>query len=83
MAVVYAVNGGLPKERRLVKLVKRLAQLSILHSFSYRAEHVPGVKNVEADLLSRDKVTDFLQLHPSLSEKRLRVDRDLLAKLLS
>ena len=82
MAVVWAVNKGMPKEPQLLGLVKQLAKLSILHSFQYRCVHLPGVNNREADLLSRDRIGDFLELKPDLAGCRKKVDLSVVEGLL-
>ena len=83
MAVVYAVNGWLPKDDHLVSLLKRLAKLSVLHNFRVRCEHLPGVRNIDADLLSRDRINDFLTRNAGASLSRVRVPQDLLFFLTS
>ena len=82
MSVVWAVNKGMPKEPQLLGLVKQLAKLSILHSFQYRCVHIPGVNNTEADLLSRGRIGDFLDIRPDLAGCRLRVESTAVEDLL-
>ena len=83
MAVVWAVNKGMPREPQLLGLVKQLAKLSILHSFQYRCVHIPGVNNKEADLLSRGRIGDFLEIRQDLAGCRKRVDLSVVEALLS
>ena len=83
MAVVWAVNKGMPREPQLLGLVKQLAKLSILHSFQYRCVHIPGVNNKEADLLSRGRIGDFLEIRQDLVGCRKRVDLSVVEGLLS
>ena len=63
-ATVASVNSWLPKDRHLTALLKRLAKLAILHGFQVKAEHIPGLVNTNADLLSRGKIPLFQAANP-------------------
>ena len=60
--VVHAVNKGHSKSPLMCALLRELASLAIAHNFVCRAVHIPGVSNVHADLLSRDRVQEFLRV---------------------
>ena len=54
----------LPKELHLAALIRELAILSVQHNFRFKVEHIPGVKNVLADDLSRGNFAGFFARHP-------------------
>ena len=83
MAVVHAVNGWLPRDPHLVSLLKRLARMAILQCFHIRCLHVRGVDNVDADLLSRDRLEEFTARHSNLNLARVRVSQVRIITLLT
>jgi len=48
----------------LSSLLRAIAHCVCIHSLDIRAEHVPGKRNIRADLLSRLRVNDFLSQTP-------------------
>ena len=83
MAVVHAVNGWLPSDPHLVSLLKLLAKEAMLKSFHIRCLHVRGVDNVDADLLSRDRLEEFTARHSNLDLVRVRVSQVRIIALLT
>ncbi len=79
MAVHFSAQSLLPKEPHLAALIRELAIISIEKDFRFRTEHLPGVENTRADLLSRAKVSAFLSDHPSANPNP--VDFDLNAHI--
>lgn len=65
MAVVAVVNDGYPKDRTMRRYLRQLWLCAVQHGFLFSAVHVPGVLNVDADDLSRGRVTDFLTRNAS------------------
>jgi hypothetical protein len=54
MTVVFGVEKRPSRTAPLAHLLRELAALAALHHFDFRCEHVAGVANVTADILSRD-----------------------------
>ena len=78
MSVVHAINSWMPKHLHLVSLLKRLAKCAILNDFHFRAVHIPGKLNVDADLLSRNDITGFRARNPSCDAAPTSVPHQLL-----
>lgn len=62
---VTAINTGSCRNPLLMDLTRELWFICCRFEFELRAIHVPGLSNVDADLLSRNCVSLFLQRHPS------------------
>ena len=80
-SAVDAINSGLPKDEHLSFLIRELAKLSVLHSFSYKASHVRGTNNKPADALSRFKIPLFRALCPGAKASPCHVPTSLINKL--
>ena len=78
MSVVHAINSWMPKHVHLVSLLKRLAKLAILNDFHFRAVHIPGKLNIDADLLSRNDIPGFRARNPSCDAAPTSVPHQLL-----
>jgi hypothetical protein len=65
IAVVYAINKQTAKDPNLMKLVRRLAPI---FNVRFEAVHIPGLKNVLADNLSRFQITEFRNLAPHMDK---------------
>ena len=64
MAVVHVINQQTSKAKPLMKLLRPMILLMLQHNISFRAEHIPGLKNNLCDSLSRQQVTpSLLQQH--------------------
>ena len=81
-AVVDALNSGLPSNRHLAFLVRHLSKLAVIHSFRYRAVHLPGKENKAADALSRLNINLFRELMPSADAMPTPFPTDLLTFLM-
>ena len=81
-SVVDSINSGLPKDKHLAFLVRRLAILSMQYSFKYKAVHVPGRENVAADSLSRLNLEFFRNIHPTADPVPTEVPSMLIRELL-
>jgi hypothetical protein len=64
--VVAAVNKGSSKSPLLMGLIRSLHFIAAQHQFEFRLQHIPGVRNVNADLLSRGQVDVFLNSNPNV-----------------
>ena len=50
-----------------MKLVRIMFFLCALYNIDCVCEHISGVLNVGADMLSRNRIADFLRYNPSVS----------------
>ena len=64
MAVVRAWHSGSCKDKNLMSLIRPLFLFCASNSITLSLKHVPGKKNVLADLLSRLQVLKFRQQYP-------------------
>ena len=63
-ALVDIINKATSRYATVMVFVRRLVLACLNFNISFRARHVPGVKNVLADSLSRLQVSKFKQLAP-------------------
>jgi hypothetical protein len=54
MPVVEAINKHSSKKPAMMHLLRQFSTIAATHHFDFRCIHVPGVRNVVADILSRD-----------------------------
>lgn len=64
MSAVDIVNKGRSKVKTIMKLVRRLTLCSALNNFTIHCTHIPGVRNIIADALSRFQIEKFRRLAP-------------------
>ena len=62
LAVVHVLNKMSSKDKHLMALVRPLVLACLRHNILFKASHIPGLINTEADLLSRLKVNDFKRI---------------------
>lgn len=62
IAVVYAINKQTAKDPNLMKLVRRLVVQALIFNVRFEAVHIPCLKNILADKLSRFQITEFRKL---------------------
>ena len=62
IAVVSIVNSGSSRCPLVMCLVRALYHIAVSYNFDVKLIHVPGVDNIEADLLSRDLIMRFKSL---------------------
>ena len=78
IAVVFAINKQTSRNSRVMKLLRPMVLTLLRYNTIFRAIHVPGVKNVICDSLSRNQVPyqlladQGLDLRPLLVPQRLR-----------
>jgi len=82
-AVVHVLNSRTSKVPCLMRLLRNLLLAAAGHSFSFSAQHVPGVNNQIADNLSRFRWQDFRQLVPDTQPHPTWIPPELLADLTS
>ena len=63
-ALVHVINKQSCKDKQLMSFVRRLVLTCLRYNIVFKARHVPGVKNVLADSLSRLQVESFRRLAP-------------------
>lgn len=51
---------------------------SLLHNIHFNAEHIPGLLNIAADLLSRLQISRFRTLYPTMDDNNYPVPQALL-----
>lgn len=68
IAVVYVINKLTSKDSNLMKLMRRLMVTSLKYNISFHAEHIPGLLNNAADLLSRLQVQQFKVQFPGMDK---------------
>ena len=66
-SVVRIVNSGSSKCLHVMHLVQSLFSVAVDYNFDVRLRHVPGVKNVAADLLSRGELEKFKTIYAGTS----------------
>lgn len=68
VSVVYVINQLTSKDSNLMKLNRRLKVISLKYNISFHAEHIPGLLNNAADLLSRLQVQQFKVQFPGMDK---------------
>lgn len=77
-AVVHIINKNTSKDPNLMKLMRRLMVASLLHNIHFNAEHIAGLLNIAADLLSRLQISRFRTLYPTMDDNNYPVPQALL-----
>lgn len=76
-AVVHIINSNTSKDPNLMKLMRRLMVASLTHNIHFNAEHIPGLLNIAADLLSRLQISRFQTLYPTMDSYSYQVPQAL------
>ena len=63
-ALVEIINRATSRDATVMVFVRRLVLACLNFNILFRARHIPGVKNVLADSLSRLQVSKFKRLAP-------------------
>jgi hypothetical protein len=63
-AVTIIINKQTSKDEQIMVLVRRLVLTCLRYNILFQAYHIPGVKNILADALSRLQVEEFRRLAP-------------------
>ena len=82
-AVVHMLNSRTSKIPCLMRLLRHLLLSAAHHSFSFSAQHVPGVNNQLADALSRFCWQEFHLLAPEAQPLPTPIPPQLLMDLTS
>ena len=59
-------------------LMRRLMILSLSQNIHFRAEHIPGISNTAADLLTRLQVQEFMTRFPHMDKAPTQVPQSLI-----
>jgi hypothetical protein len=62
-AAVIAIQQGRCRKQQLASIARSLHHVAALYSFEFRVSHIAGVDNVDADLLSRNCISQFQARH--------------------
>lgn len=65
---MLSINKTTSKDTKLMQLMRRLMILSLSHNSHFQAQHIPGVANIAADLLSRLQIPEFLVRFPTMDK---------------
>ena len=60
-AAVQALRSGTCRDQTLMSIARSMHHIASLYDFEFRIEHVAGVQNVYADMLSRQLIAQFKQ----------------------
>ena len=82
-ATVAIVNSGKSKMESAMHLIRSLFFVVARFNIIVRAEHIPGVKNVAADALSRNNSTLFRTQVPSAQDAPSRIGPELMQALVT
>jgi hypothetical protein len=63
-STVHIINKGRSKVQDIMKLMRKLTWLSATNNFTFSSKHIPGVKNVISDALSRFDFQTFRKVAP-------------------
>ena len=63
--VVHVINKQTSRNSCIMHMVRTLVLYTLKYNILFRAKHVPGLLNNQADALSRLQVEDFKRMHPT------------------
>ena len=63
-STVHIINKGRSKVQDIMKLMRKLTWLAATNNFTFSSKHIPGVKNVISDALSRFDFQTFRKVAP-------------------
>ena len=66
---VGVINKGYCSKSPIAELLRELMFCSMTNNFQLKAVHIPGKKNIKADLLSRLQIHQFHQLFPEADQQ--------------
>ncbi|XP_074639612.1 uncharacterized protein LOC141897834 [Acropora palmata] len=64
-SLVHVINRQTCKDKHLMAFVRKLVSISLHHNILFKAKHIPGIHNNQADALSRLQVQTFRHLAPA------------------
>ena len=78
MSVVAVVNAGRTKDKTLMHLLRWMFFIAAIHNVRIQASHLPGASNVAADALSRNRVSQFVQVMPEAEKDPTAIPQPLI-----
>lgn len=79
-ALVEVINRQTSKHKLIMLLIRDWLLTSLKHNILFQAQHIAGVHNSRADLLSRLQVSQFKQIFPEADKMQTQVPDNLLPK---
>lgn len=73
IAVVHVIHKLTSKDSYLMKLMRRLMIAALTYNFHFHTEHIPGLYNTAADLLSRLQIQHFRVSFPEMDNESTAV----------
>lgn len=73
IAVIHVINKLTSKDSYLMKLMRRLMIAALTYTIHFHAEHIPGLYNTAADLLSRLQIQQFKVSFPEMDNESTAV----------
>ena len=70
LAVVYPMNTYTAKDPHFMKLIRRLVIQALRFNIFFSARHIPGLRNVIADKLSRLQMVEFRRVAPYMDKEQ-------------
>ena len=64
-SLVHVINRQTCKDKHLMAFVQKLVSICLHHNILFKAKHIPGIHNNQADALSRLQVQTFRHLAPT------------------
>lgn len=77
-AVVYIINNQTTRDKHLMGCVRDFVLTTLVNNILFKAKHIPGVKNVVPDLLSRSQVDKAKGVAPWLDETKTELHQNWL-----
>jgi len=70
---VALINKGYSSDKIIAKMLRCLTLQCMTNNFNIRATHIPGKKNVKADLISRLQLVRFRKMFPDMDSEPIKV----------
>ena len=78
MAVVEVLKSGYSRDKGMLHLLRTLFFVAARFNFWFTAIHLPGERNIAADLISRNKINELPLVAPYLSHPPYVIPQDIL-----
>ena len=82
-ALVSVINQQTSKNQLVMTLIRDLVSTSLRFNITFRARHIPGLHNTQADCLSRLQIAGFKELSPQADDLPTEVPENLLPRIWS
>lgn len=79
-ALVSVINKQTSTDVHVLKMVRFMVLRCLQHNILFKAKHIPGKKNSQADYLSRLQVERFLESHPNAHRNPSQIPEQLLPR---